>query len=361
MANLSDYKVDPNDLDTVRWVASQLVGPSPSDDNTQPEALTVTRVAGGITNLLFRVEGLSRPCLVRVFGAEGMIDRTVENATFQALAEEGVGPPYYGRFANGRVEGWMEGMRHLQVRELPDVLEGVAQSLAQLHGSFVIPPHLEPHYQQPSLWTQLDDWWQQSIHNTYQTDADTERATALDLPSLRHELDWLRRDVVPPNAKVAFCHNDLLAANILVDDQRSQIQLIDFEYGGLNYCAFDVANHFNEFAGGPPLDPTPHYEWLPSVDQQRRFCKAYLEAVDKKDTVTDDQVDALVDQVQAFLLVNHLYWGLWAVNQAATEGCDEFDYMEYGTQRIRQYHVCKRSSERVHGLVSLAAKTPSLL
>ena len=29
-----------------------------------------------------------------------------------------------------------------------------------------------------------------------------------------------------------------------------QIQLIDFEYGGTNYVAFDMTNHFNEHAGG---------------------------------------------------------------------------------------------------------------
>lgn len=41
----------------------------------------------------------------------------------------------------------------------------------------------------------------------------------------------------------------------------AQIMLIDFEYGGFNYCAFDIGNHFNMYAGGtdqgPMLFPSP--------------------------------------------------------------------------------------------------------
>ncbi len=42
-----------------------------------------------------------------------------------------------------------------------------------------------------------------------------------------------------------------------------ELKLIDFEYGGPNYRAFDIANHFNEWAGGtgrvvsPPSSPPP--------------------------------------------------------------------------------------------------------
>jgi len=58
--------------------------------------------------------------------------------------------------------------------------------------------------------------------------------------------------------------------------------------------------------------------------------------------VEDQQVHNMLREVQAFIKANHLYWGLWAVNQAATEGCQEFDFMEYAANRIKQYWVCKR-------------------
>jgi len=48
---------------------------------------------------------------------------------------------------------------------------------------------------------------------------------------------------------IAFCHNDLLLGNIIYNNKTSKVSFIDFEYAMPNYVAFDVANHFNEFAG----------------------------------------------------------------------------------------------------------------
>lgn len=51
------------------------------------------------------------------------------------------------------------------------------------------------------------------------------------------------------NMPITFCHNDLLLGNIIYDPNTSKVSFIDFEYAMPNYPAFDVANHFNEFAG----------------------------------------------------------------------------------------------------------------
>jgi hypothetical protein len=40
---------------------------------------------------------------------------------------------------------------------------------------------------------------------------------------------------VQPHWEIVFCHNDLLAANILEDPATGELKLIDFEYGGANY------------------------------------------------------------------------------------------------------------------------------
>jgi ethanolamine kinase len=53
----------------------------------------------------------------------------------------------------------------------------------------------------------------------------------------------------------------------------------------------------------------------------------------------------LLSHVQQFILVNHLYWGLWAVNQAAEEGCEEFDYLTYASNRFNEYYVKKSEWE----------------
>ena len=50
---------------------------------------------------------------------------------------------------------------------------------------------------------------------------------------------------------MVFCHNDVQAGNILVRHEPGnadeRLMLIDFEYCGYNYRAFDIANHFSEW------------------------------------------------------------------------------------------------------------------
>lgn len=66
---------------------------------------------------------------------------------------------------------------------------------------------------------------------------------------LKEELDWLEEKLTKLNNPIVFCHNDLLLGNILHEKNSHSIEFIDFEYAGPNYQAYDIANHFCEFAG----------------------------------------------------------------------------------------------------------------
>jgi ethanolamine kinase len=52
---------------------------------------------------------------------------------------------------------------------------------------------------------------------------------------------------------IVFSHNDLLLNNIILQRDTGgnpvNVAFIDYEYAMLNYQAFDIANHFIEFAG----------------------------------------------------------------------------------------------------------------
>ena len=342
---------DPQDVAQIRRVVAKLLSHGSLDwDLTPSESWNVVPITGGITNLLFRVDVTeSRSILVRLFGAVGLIDRDLETASFAMLSESGMAPAYYGRFQNGRLEGWKHEMQALTVRQLsdPGIAKGIAQQMARLHAECLQEElALAP---SPTLFTQLDDWALQALQVSFQNDHDTERARLLQLPQYTKELAWLRQliDSLPTPPAIAFCHNDLLAANILYnpDSSSSSIQLIDFEYGGVNYAAFDLANHWNEYAGGTEPGTLPNYDWLPSPEAEREFVRAYLTQVQtsrgNNDDVTDAQVDEMVQHVHLFQLINHVYWGLWAVNQAAAEGCNEFDYLLYGTKRLERYQSTK--------------------
>ena len=401
----------PVDIDISKWQTTI--------EEEEAKCLTCTRVTGGITNALFRISGLQslfssdaiRPIvssiqscttnnkspatssaslypfdsiLLRIFGAEGMINRDIETSTYAALCRADIAHEYLGRFANGRMEGWLEGYLPLTCNDLGCPLTSleIAKSMARLHCLFVVPEgELRDHYHGKNgsedeinvgLWDQLKSWMGQAKSYTeFKTIHDTERVKKLELNKIEAEVhrfieSYTNQDSSSDNDNtIVFCHNDMLAANIMRHPETNKIQLIDFEYGGTNYKAFDIANHFNEHAGGTTAEEgaTPDYNKFPTRERQRMFCVEYVKMAKKldrqksglveannaeekdADDVVDREAMELLDQVKEFVLINHLYWGLWAVNQAAEEGCEEFDYITYATNRFNQFYKQKAEWE----------------
>ncbi|KAL8222308.1 UNVERIFIED_CONTAM: hypothetical protein K2H54_075473 [Gekko kuhli] len=82
----------------------------------------------------------------------------------------------------------------------------------------------------------------------------------------------------------------------------SDVQFIDYEYSGYNYLAYDIGNHFNEFAGVSEVD----YSLYPSRKLQEQWLRAYLEAYKEYKgfgtNVTEKEVEVLYVQVNQFAL-----------------------------------------------------------
>jgi ethanolamine kinase len=66
---------------------------------------------------------------------------------------------------------------------------------------------------------------------------------------LEEEYAVLKAELCSVGSPVVFCHNDLLLANAIYNARKNTVTFIDYEYSGYNYQAFDIGNHFAEFAG----------------------------------------------------------------------------------------------------------------
>jgi ethanolamine kinase len=66
--------------------------------------------------------------------------------------------------------------------------------------------------------------------------------------------------------------NSFIQGNVIYDENLSRISFIDFEYSGMNYQAFDIGNHFNEYAGTENID----YNHYPNKEYQLDWLKTYL-------------------------------------------------------------------------------------
>ncbi|KAJ8252733.1 hypothetical protein COCON_G00220450 [Conger conger] len=103
-----------------------------------------------------------------------------------------------------------------------------------------------------------------------------------------------------------------------------------------NYQAFDIGNHFNEFAGVETVDPSLY----PSVGLQRDWLATYLcsykQALGLSTGVSDQELQGLYVRVCKFSLVSHFLWGLWALLQARYSTID-FDFLRYALARFDFY------------------------
>ena len=66
---------------------------------------------------------------------------------------------------------------------------------------------------------------------------------------LKQDYQLLKAELEDLNSNVVFAHNDLLLGNVIYNEKEDTVTFIDFEYTAYNYQAFDIANHFAEFAG----------------------------------------------------------------------------------------------------------------
>ncbi|GMH48960.1 hypothetical protein TrRE_jg2582 [Triparma retinervis] len=319
---------------------------------------TMKRVSGGITNDLYLVnhDAVKVGCegegvLIRLFGAEGMINRDNETSAFACLCEDNVAYKYLGRFGTpptaggGRIEGFLKGYAPLEKEDFadPDTSASIALEMCKVH-NFTPNDLLKEFFgAESNLFPELATWLRNAKEavqkSTFKTPEDNERANKLDIDAVGETIEKYKQQLsaFSPPPEIAFCHNDLLAANIMRNKDKA-IKLIDFEYGGMNYICFDIANHFNEFAGGTD-DSKPDYSLLPDIGQKTKFINTYVDAKVAPDCVKverEEMVQTLLGQVGVFEELNHCYWGLWGVNQGNSEGTGEFDYLNYAKARFGQ-------------------------
>ena len=176
------------------------------------------------------------------------------------------------------------------------------------------------------VWTTMKNWLAQGIYPTLlgvnrppyhsivplvysdsQVNAQFQKyASILHPDAVRKEMLALEATICEQtNSPVVFCHNDLLAPNIIYhskEEERkaavssielslchidsmsmveeedgcgevdSDISFIDYEYGSYSYRGFDIGNHFNEYAGFEC-----DYSKYPGVKAQKDWIRAYLE------------------------------------------------------------------------------------
>lgn len=118
---------------------------------------------------------------------------------------------------------------------------------------------------------------------------------------------------------------------------------MDLEYAGWNFRGFDLGNHLCEYASDflQPPPAAPHqldFARFPSPARRRAFARAYLgKDGNGAGDGDNDEVSALVREMEGFALASHLYWGVWGLVQARISAIAGFDFAAYARQRLDEF------------------------
>ncbi|KAK6587546.1 choline ethanolamine kinase family [Cryptosporidium xiaoi] len=308
------------------------------------------------------------------------------------LSESGFLKPVIFSFNGGQVEEYVEG-RTLEVEDVRTrkVYLSIAKKIAHLH-SIKVPSELSynviEEYNQnimnssgniSILWPTLNDWLlraEKIVNNRINfMKVDFVKLSAL-INKIR---DYLHVNydggLLSPNS-IVISHCDLLPGNIIETHDKDHV-FIDYEFSGTAERAFDLGNHFCEWAGFS-------CEWrhLPNDNQLREFILEYIKnltiikdsnsgticeiepeniqfsnSLNNISTFINDNssggkyacnsdsknqyellIDNYIHSIKAFMIISNIYWGLWAICKSEVNISNTnntcFDYKSYGYRKL---------------------------
>ncbi|XP_036616059.1 choline/ethanolamine kinase isoform X2 [Trichosurus vulpecula] len=324
----------------------------------RPEQLHLSRVSGGLSNLLFRcslpeevplVGDEPREVLLRVYGAilQGVDSLVLESVMFAILAERRLGPQLYGVFPEGRLEQYVPS-RPLRTTELKDPRTSaeIAVKMARFH-LMEMPFNKEPRW----LFGTMERYIKQIRELTAPRPT---KENLLQTYHLEEEMGMLRKLLDSTSSPVVFCHNDVQEGNILLlSDKEPRLMLIDFEYSSYNYRGFDIGNHFCEWIYDYSYEDPPYFLMepgnYPTREQQLHFIRNYLSEIQGDKTLPPEEQTKLEEKMlveaNRFALASHFFWGLWSILQDIMSTI-EFGYLVAFLPRNMHNHASKCTSIR---------------
>uniref|UniRef100_A0A0V0GBQ0 ethanolamine kinase n=1 Tax=Triatoma dimidiata TaxID=72491 RepID=A0A0V0GBQ0_TRIDM len=327
---LDEYKLEESALKIIGHVRPQW----------KENQLAFKVFTDGITNKLigcWSIEDSSDVILVRIYGKNTnlLIDREEEKANFILLHKAGYAPQLYATFKNGLAYAYVPGetVTTCTVRDV-SVYPLIAVTMARIHSIHTDQPR------HPIIWEKTKKFLS-LVPNQYSS-TKTEETYKEHFPdgtaTLSDELQLLKNLLSEEENAIVFCHNDLLLPNII--HQNGKVSFIDYEYAGWNYQAFDIGNHFAEFAGVSEVD----YSLYPDRDFQYSWIKIYMDEYNKCNNITKELIDSDINkfysQINKFALVSHLFWASWALVQAQHSTIN-FNFMGYAITRMEEYYKKK--------------------
>ncbi|KAG2171808.1 hypothetical protein INT43_008188 [Umbelopsis isabellina] len=316
-------------------------------DWSDVQEIELERVSGALTNAVYFVTSEHGRVLLRIYGVgvDEILHRDKEIAWLKLLSQMNIGPQLLGTFGNGRLEQFLksETLTQPEIRD-PAISEVIAGRIGELHSIVETFPPTKTERENPEIWYNVQKWYPMAVRalaEIYKRKPESrEDLRKFDLNKLELEIEEAKEAFSSHQNDLAFCHNDTQYGNILrMKDEDGELVLVDYEYAGYNYAAFDIGNHWCEWtADYHSSDPAQLYlDRYPNEEEQLRFVRAYLRERHSANPLTDEEIEekavALAKESRLWSVASHLMWGLWGLVQTSQSEID-FDYYKYAMQRL---------------------------
>lgn len=344
--------------------------------------LLITRILGALTNSIYKIEyknhssGLVLPALLlRVYGKnlDSIIDRESELKTLIKLSQKRIGPRLLGIFSNGRFEQFLEGYVTLTKDQIRDevISQMIGRRMKDLHTKIALEQSdlaIGDSEQLPMSWVLIYKWLdlleeQLADAQALSQEFDHEKIFYMSFRKFRTTIDeykeWLfaKYDTACLDDNFRFCHNDTQYGNLLLHEtfnpkdivsnsepdiknttnkKDASLVVIDFEYSGPNFPAYDLVNHFSEWMADYH-DPKRSYfidnHRYPTKIQQFNTIKSYIEydfqypssnlrTKTKQDLTAanateliESEMKKLFNECVLWRPTVQIYWALWGLIQ----------------------------------------------
>lgn len=270
----------------------------------ESEVTEITYMPGGLTNRNFKtvVDGKSYAFRIAGEGTAEYLNRPAEKQAVHAIKDLGISPQFYhyDLSTGSNICGFCPGdtMHREDFQQNAKVLKHSAKILNAFHHNDIqLKGAFDPLVETKSYL----QWLKDNNNEKYYDGMD-------DMVSTLEKID--EQFKINPPEKVC-CHNDVLSENFIYDRNNDSMQLIDWEYCGMNYYMFDVGAIIIENR----LD----------ADKEQEFLVSYY-----GDEPTEKQkADVLMGR-----FLSDALWCPWSLVQMVSKPDEADFYWDYGLDRI---------------------------
>lgn len=271
----------------------------------------ITKLTGGITNYVYRMDYFKKSYILRVYGKERNLENDQELNYSISLSKIKLGPKIYVLYNNARIEqfhkGYVLSKYFLKIDEFyDDIFLQISAKMRKFH---LKSKELVESKNEIASITRVKDYLK--ITND------------ILLNHLNHdEINIIKnfiQNFTYDNETLVGCHNDLHHDNIIIKkkNNKNKIRLIDFDFFDMDSYYYDIANYFNELCTIKTLINTKSdmkvdfkfdIRLYPTKYYRKLFYEKYLER--KIEKIEFEEFDM---EVNKHSKLNHLIWYLWTL------------------------------------------------